>query len=89
MPVQTLTMSQPVPLLHDYGPNVGHAVATRFAAQGYEVAIASRSLPEQTSNEAGWMQVQFDLAYPETIPGVFSKGVERLDIPNVIVYHGK
>ena len=81
-------MSQPVLLLLGYGPNIGHAVANRFAAQGYKVAIASRSLEHETFNEAGWLQLQVDLSHPETVPAVFSKVIERLGVPSVVVYNG-
>lgn len=82
-------MSQPVLLLLGYGPNIGHAVATRFAAQGYKVAIASRSLQDERTNEAGWMQLHVDLSYPERVPEVFSKVVDKFGIPSVVVYNGK
>lgn len=81
-------MSQPVLLLLGYGPNIGHAVAKRFAAQGYKVAIASRSLQDETFNEEGWMQLQVDLSSPETLPAVFAKVIKQLGIPSVVVYNG-
>jgi hypothetical protein len=87
--VQPLTMSQPILLVLGYGPNIGHAVATRFAAHGYKVAIASRSLQDGRINEVGWMQLHVDLSYAETVPEVFSKVIENFGIPSVVVYNGK
>lgn len=82
-------MSQPVLLLLGYGPNIGHAIAARFAAQGYKIAIASRSLGDEKFNEAGWLQLHVDLSYPETVPAVFSKVADKFGVPSVVVYNGK
>lgn len=81
--------SKPVILILGYGPNIGHAIASRFAAQGYRVAIAARSLQDGIVNEAGWMQLYVDLSFPETVPAVFSKVTESIGIPSVVVYNGR
>lgn len=82
-------MSQPVILILGYGPNIGHAIADRFGAQGYKVAIASRSLPDETLNEEGWLQLHVDLSFPETVPAIFSKVIRQFGIPSVVVYNGR
>jgi NAD(P)-dependent dehydrogenase (short-subunit alcohol dehydrogenase family) len=82
-------MFQPIILLLGYGPNIGHAVPSRFTTEGYKVAIASRSLEDETFNEAGWLQLRVDLASPETVPAVFSKVIKHFGIPSVVNYNGR
>lgn len=54
----------PVILILGAGARIGHPVARMFAARGYKVAIAARSLQESdsTPNE---LHIKADLANPD------------------------
>lgn len=77
-------MSQRVALILGYGPNVGVDVAEAFAAQGYKVAIVSRS----NKDKKEYLQMQADFSDPSSIEGIFSKVINELGHPSVVVYNG-
>lgn len=69
------------------GPNLGTAIASRFAHGGYKVAQASRSRSEGFSGD-GVLNIQADLSDPEVIRLVFEKTVQELGgAPNVVIYN--
>ncbi|KAF2231494.1 putative short-chain dehydrogenase [Viridothelium virens] len=78
--------TSPVILILGSGPNVGQHVARAFAAKGYKVALASRSLKEEEST-AGQLSISSDLSDPDTIVMVFSKVKALLGIPSVVLYN--
>ena len=80
--------TSPVLLILGSGANIGQHVARTFAAKGYKVALASRSLKTQDSS-ADQLHIASDLADPESVAGVFSKVKASLGQPSVVVYNGK
>lgn len=80
--------TSPVILILGSGPNIGHHVARAFAAKGYKVALASRSLKEDDSN-ADRVHISADLSDPHSVKGIFSKVKASLGLPSVVVYNGK
>lgn len=82
-------MSEPVLLILGYGPNNGLAIAQRFTAAGYRIAVAPRSLEDGKFNEEGWLQLRVDLSHPEALPGLFTTVKEKMGIPSVVVYNGE
>jgi NAD(P)-dependent dehydrogenase (short-subunit alcohol dehydrogenase family) len=76
-----------VALILGYGPNVGVDVAKAFAAQGYKIAIASRT-NKNSGAEKGYLQIQCDLSDPSSVEGVFSKVTTELGHPSVVIYNG-
>lgn len=80
--------TSPVILILGSGPNIGHHVARAFAAKGYKVALASRSLKEEDSN-ADQVHISADLSDPHSVKGIFSKLKASLGLPSVVVYNGK
>ncbi|KAH8585331.1 hypothetical protein B0O99DRAFT_194117, partial [Bisporella sp. PMI_857] len=80
-------MASPVILILGAGPNIGQGVAKAFAAKGYKVALAARSLKESDSTDKQ-LNITCDFANPEDIVNVFAKTKKALGIPSVVVYNG-
>jgi NAD(P)-dependent dehydrogenase (short-subunit alcohol dehydrogenase family) len=80
-------MSSPVLLVLAAGPNIGLSAAKTFAAKGYKVALAARSMQDGVG-EDGFLRLHVDLANPETVREVFTKTREALGIPSVVVFNG-
>lgn len=80
--------TSPVILILGSGPNIGKHVARAFAAKGYKVAQASRSLKEADST-ADQVNISSDFSDPESIIKTFSKVKSLLGLPSVVVYNGK
>jgi NAD(P)-dependent dehydrogenase (short-subunit alcohol dehydrogenase family) len=78
---------QKVILILGAGPNIGQHVARAFAAKGYKVAMASRSVKEE--NIPDQVSLQVDLANPSSVLELFSNVKEKLGIPSVVVYNGE
>ncbi|KFY49125.1 hypothetical protein V495_00713 [Pseudogymnoascus sp. VKM F-4514 (FW-929)] len=78
--------TSPVILILGSGPNIGKHVARAFAAKGYKVALASRSLKEADST-ADQLNISSDFTDPESITKAFSKVKSLLGPPSVVVYN--
>lgn len=81
-----MSNASPVILILGSGPNVGQHVARAFAAKGYKVALASRTLKEEDST-ADQVNVSCDLSDPDSVIRVFSKVKALLGTPSVVVYN--
>lgn len=81
-------MSKQIILILGAGSNVGLSVAKKFAADGYEVALAARNMTDGTSPE-GFKTFQADLSERASVSGVFAKLEASLGVPNVVVYNGR
>lgn len=79
--------SQPVLFILGAGPKIGASVAQAFAAKGYKVALAARSLQDGTSEE-GYLHLKVDLAKTAEVPAAFAKVTKELGIPSAVVYNG-
>ena len=84
----------PVVLILGGGPNIGQHVARRFAAQGYKVAITSRTAKadggdKSTPDQVHYHHLQSDLSDPDSVVEVFGKVKALLGPPSVVVYNGK
>lgn len=82
-----ITMTSPVLFILGAGPKIGTSVAQVFAAKGYKVALAARSLQDGLSVE-GYLHLKLDLANTANIPAAFEKVNKELGIPSVVVYNG-
>lgn len=80
--------TSPVILILGAGPNIGQAVARTFAAKGYKVALAARSLkaPDSTDDQ---LYIPSDFANPDDVVNAFTTVKKVLGIPSVVVYNGK
>lgn len=78
----------PVVLILGSGPNIGKHVTRAFAAKGYKVALASRSLKEEDST-ADQVNISSDFSDPDSVIRTFSKVKSLLGPPSVVVYNGK
>lgn len=83
-------MSSPIALVLGAGANIGQAVGRKFAANGYKVALASRTSPDATSQDAkdGLFYFRVDLTVPTTVKTLFEQVQASLGVPNVVVYNG-
>ncbi|KZT25031.1 putative short chain type dehydrogenase [Neolentinus lepideus HHB14362 ss-1] len=79
-------MSSPVLLVLGAGPNVGLAVARKFAKQGYKVALAARN-PNDEVSKAADLVLKADFSDPSAVVSTFDKVKEKLGIPTVVVYN--
>ncbi|KAL6714386.1 hypothetical protein ACLMJK_007809 [Lecanora helva] len=75
----------PVVLILGSGPRVGQSVAQAFLAKGYKVAVASRTVKEDSNSKQ--MSIASDLADPENVASVFAKTKSLLGLPSVVVYN--
>jgi NAD(P)-dependent dehydrogenase (short-subunit alcohol dehydrogenase family) len=80
-------MSTPVLLVLGAGAKIGLSVAKAFAAKGYKIALAARSVQDGIG-EDGYLRLQVDLANTEAVRNVFAKVKETFGIPSVVVYNG-
>ncbi|CAK7213768.1 hypothetical protein SBRCBS47491_001917 [Sporothrix bragantina] len=77
-------MSAPVALILGSGPRVGQAVASAFAAEGYRIAVVSRSAKD---GNASYLHIKGDLANPSSVAGIFDQVKKELGVPQVVVYN--
>jgi NAD(P)-dependent dehydrogenase (short-subunit alcohol dehydrogenase family) len=69
------------------GPRLGRAVASKFASNGYKVALAARSISDGISPE-GFLNIKTDLSDPTSVPMVFEAVEKSFGLPNIVVYNG-
>ena len=69
------------------GPRLGRAIATKFASNGYKVALAARSFPDGISPE-GFLNIKTDLSDLTSVPMVFEAVEKSLGLPSIVVYNG-
>ncbi|KAL7807425.1 hypothetical protein V8C26DRAFT_439338 [Trichoderma gracile] len=75
-----------VALILGAGPNVGINVAKAFAAQGYEVAVASRSRKDDEETKR-YLHIKADFGEPSSIEDIFATVIRELGHPSVVVYN--
>ena len=79
--------TSPVALILGAGANVGQNVGRAFAAKGYRIALAARSLKEEDSTP-DQLHIRGDFSNPESIVDIFSKVKATFGPPHVVVYNG-
>ena len=87
----SFTMASPPPVIFilGAGPRVGSSVARKFTAQGFSVAVASRSVTDGSISTEGYLQLCVDLSQPASVPAAFKSIKTRLGAPpSVVVYNG-
>jgi hypothetical protein len=67
----------------------GKASPNKLLSNGYEVALAARSLPDKESKEDNIYTSKADFPRPEAVNELFYKVERHLGIPCVIVYNGQ
>ncbi|KAK1056508.1 hypothetical protein LTR74_014863 [Friedmanniomyces endolithicus] len=76
-----------VALILGAGPNIGDAVAAKFAANGYQISLAARSISIGISDQTGFLGTQGDLSDPHVVSSVFRTTTQSFGPPNVVVYN--
>lgn len=77
-----------VALILGSGPNVGSHVARRFAADGYKVAVVSRSGKHPDPSTVA-LTIVADLVDPTAVRNAFEEVRAKLGEPSVVNYNGK
>jgi len=80
-------MATPVILVIAAGPNLGAAIAKKFADNGYKVALAARSLTTGL-HANGYLHIKADLSNTQLVPEIFQQVRKAHGIPNIVVYNG-
>ncbi len=83
-------MSRPVALVAGVGRGTGGAVARRFAAAGYRVALLARSegrLKEFEAELAGSLAIPCDLTDPAAVDSALAKCRVELGEPDVVIHN--
>jgi NAD(P)-dependent dehydrogenase (short-subunit alcohol dehydrogenase family) len=69
------------------GPRIGASVAEKFASNGYNVAVASRT-GTGTKTDKGFLSLKADFTKPDSISALFDAvKTEFHTSPNVVVYN--
>ncbi|TKA48857.1 hypothetical protein B0A54_00933 [Friedmanniomyces endolithicus] len=76
-----------VALILGAGSNIGDAIAAHFAANGYQISLAARSISTGISNKTGFLGIQGDLSDPHVVRSVFRTTIQHFGPPNVVVYN--
>lgn len=80
-------MSRPVIFILGAGPGIGQSVADAFAAKGYHVAQAARSV-QDGFGENSYLNIKLDLSNTQAVEAAFARVTKELGIPSVVVYNG-
>ena len=83
-----MAAKSPIVLILGSGPNIGQAVARKFASKGYKVALASRSVKE-ADNTDNQLNIPSDFSKPDDVANAFTQVKNVFGIPSVVVYNGK
>lgn len=79
--------AKPVVLILGAGPRVGTSVAEKFASDGYQVVVASRS-GTGTKSDKGILSLKADFTKPDTVPALFDAVKTEFNTsPSVVVYN--
>jgi NAD(P)-dependent dehydrogenase (short-subunit alcohol dehydrogenase family) len=73
-------------LIFGAGSNVGASVAKAFLAEGYKVALASRSQNPETSTETE-LHIPTDCSDTDSVLSAFAKTKSEFGVPNVVIYN--
>lgn len=81
--------TNPVALILGAGPRIGISVARKFAGQGYQVAIVSRTgSGSSVARNEGFLSLNADFTKPESIAGLFETVENEFHSPpSVVVYN--
>lgn len=79
--------NSPIALILGAGSNIGQHVATAFAAKGYKLALAARSLKEEDSTP-NILHIQSDFSDPESVLKAFARVKSQFGLPSVVIYNG-
>ncbi|KAI5480110.1 short-chain dehydrogenase reductase like yusS [Pseudohyphozyma bogoriensis] len=69
------------------GQRIGAATAKRFAADGYQVALASRSVEAGSRTPEGYYNIKLDVSKPAEIEAAFARLHRDVGVPNVVFFN--
>jgi len=79
-------MSASVALILAAGGNIGKAVATKLASEGYKIAVASRSGTDPTQGKA--FAIKADVSKEEDVVAAFAQTKTKFGAaPNIVIYN--
>jgi NAD(P)-dependent dehydrogenase (short-subunit alcohol dehydrogenase family) len=80
-------MTTPVLVILGYGARTASHIASKFASNGFKVAVTGRSLQDGYTPEK-FFAIKADLADPEIVTSIFERVKAELGTPSVVVYNG-
>ncbi|KAI0159664.1 NAD(P)-binding protein, partial [Xylariaceae sp. FL1272] len=78
--------ASPVILILGAGPNIGQAVARKFALNGYKVGLAARSVNQADSTDRQ-LNIPSDFTKSDDVVNAFNKVTQAFGVPSVVVYN--
>lgn len=88
-PPPASTKRKPVAIILGYGDNIGSAVAQKFKEEGFNVAVASRTLDPDALRAQGYLGITVDLVRVDDIAKTFSTVEAEYGPASVVIYNGR
>jgi NAD(P)-dependent dehydrogenase (short-subunit alcohol dehydrogenase family) len=88
--VEDTVMNKPVCVVVGVGPGNGSAIARRFAAEGYAVALVARGVEKLADLERGLDHARAyacDVTHAEQVGGVFGQIEQEMGPASVLIYN--
>ncbi len=82
-----MSTEQPIVFIVGGGPRIGHAVASKFAAEGYRVALGRQNI-DASAGLQNVTPVTVDVTNIHSVEKAFMKVEEELGVPDVVIYNG-
>lgn len=86
-------MRIPVAFIVGYGPGVGAAVARKLKAEGFSVAVGSRTVKRKPEGDAAKdydVGIRLDMAQTDEVKRAFEHIEQKLgEPPSFVVYNGQ
>ncbi|KAG8910884.1 hypothetical protein FRC01_006067, partial [Tulasnella sp. 417] len=80
-------ISKPVAFIIGYGSNVGPAIARKFKAEGFNVAVSARKLDENAAKEDGYLGIQADFGDIASVRSAFDRLESELGPAAAVIYN--
>nr|OQO15572.1 hypothetical protein B0A51_17395 [Rachicladosporium sp. CCFEE 5018] len=81
-----MAAKSPVVLILGAGPNIGAGVAKAFAAKGYNIGLAARSVKSSEDTDTQ-INIPADFSKTEDVVNAFDVVKKKFGIPHVVVYN--
>lgn len=81
-------MVSPVLLILGGGLNTGAKVAQKFAANGFKIALVTRTASTHQDNNTRDLIIKNDFKDPTSIKSIFDEVKAKIGVPSVVLYNG-
>ena len=76
-------------LILGYGPRVAPGIKDRFLAEGYNVAVVSRTARPELTGDDRVTHIPADLADPASVDNAFKTATEKYGPVSTVVFNGQ